>query len=108
LDGRTGITLRHDPERAAERLLPASTFKIPNGIVALETGVIPDPEFVIPFDSSRVRRDGFWAASWSRDHDFTSAFQNSVYWYFQEVARRIGAERMAAHLERFRYGNGSM
>ncbi|MGI9140377.1 MAG: hypothetical protein ACR2GJ_04635 [Gemmatimonadaceae bacterium] len=31
--------VRHNPERAAQRSIPASTFKIPNTLIALETGV---------------------------------------------------------------------
>lgn len=52
--------------------------------------------------------DGFWTPEWSRDHTLRSAFQNSVYWYYQETARRIGEARMAGYLERFSYGNQSM
>ena len=34
--------------------------------------------------------------------------RNSVYWYYQELARAIGAERMQRYLRRFNYGNQSM
>lgn len=106
-NGRTGEVVRHDPARAAERLLPASTFKIPHTLIALETGVVSDADFVIPFDAGR-KRDGFWPDDWSRDHTLRSAFQGSVYWYYQETARRIGPKRMEAYLRRFGYGNGSL
>lgn len=98
----------HNPQRAAERLLPASTFKIPNTLIALETGVATDADFTIPFDSTRDRRDGFWTPEWSRDQTLRSAFQNSVYWYYQEIARRVGATRMREHLSLFEYGNQDM
>lgn len=107
LNGRTGEVIRHDPARAAKRLLPASTFKIPHTLIALETGVVSDAEFVIPFDPSR-KRAGFWSPDWSRDQTLRSAFQGSVYWYFQETARRIGPRRMAESLKRFGYGNESL
>lgn len=106
-NGRTGEVIRHNPARAAERLLPASTFKIPHTLIALETGVVSDAEFVIPFDASR-KRDGFWSPDWSRDQTLRSAFQSSVYWYYQETARRIGPKRMAEYLKRFGYGNESL
>ncbi|MHB8800923.1 MAG: penicillin-binding transpeptidase domain-containing protein [Thermoanaerobaculia bacterium] len=106
-NGRTGEVIRHDPARAAERLLPASTFKVPHTLIALETGVVSDAEFVIPFDASR-KRDGFWSPDWSRDQTLRSAFQSSVYWYYQETARRIGPKRMAEYLKRFGYGNESL
>lgn len=107
VNGRTGETARYNPTRAAERFLPASTFKIPHSLIALETGVVSDGDFLIGFDSTRIR-DGFWTPEWSRDHTLRSAFQNSVYWYYQETARRIGAARMTEYLERFSYGNQSM
>jgi beta-lactamase class D len=106
-NGRTGEVVRHDPARAAERLLPASTFKVPHTLIALETGVVSDADFVIPFDESR-KRDGFWSDDWSRDQTLRSAFQRSVYWYYQETARRIGPKRMAEYLKRFGYGNESL
>ena len=43
--------------------------------------------------------------SWNRDHDLRSAVSNSVLWYFQETARRIGPERMAKGVKALRYGN---
>ncbi|MGH8726962.1 MAG: penicillin-binding transpeptidase domain-containing protein [Burkholderiales bacterium] len=30
---------------------------------------------------------------------------NSVVWYYQELARRIGRERLQAYVDRFEYGN---
>src|SRR5712671_5145762 len=34
-----------------------------------------------------------------------SAFSNSVVWYYQELARRIGPKRMADFVQRLDYGN---
>jgi beta-lactamase class D len=39
-----------------------------------------------------------------RPHD-QHALPNSVVWYCQEVARRIGSARMQAYVDRFAYGN---
>ncbi len=50
------------------------------------------------------RQEG-WPKSWSRDHDLTSAIRNSVVWYYQELARRVGAERMSREVSRIGYGN---
>src|SRR5690606_25194157 len=38
-------------------------------------------------------------------HTLRTALPASVVWYYQELARRIGAERMQAYLDRFEYGN---
>jgi hypothetical protein len=60
LDGATGMLARYNADRAAERFLPASTFKIPNSLIALETGAATGAEFTIVYDSARARTPGFW------------------------------------------------
>ncbi len=78
---------------------PASTFKICNSLIGLETGVIKDENFVIPWDS--VVRNPVW----DRDHDLRTAFANSTVWYYQELARRVGGQKMKYSLEKANYGN---
>lgn len=85
----------------AERLSPCSTFKIPNSLIGLETGVIADEGFVIKWDG--VKRD---REEWNRDHSLASAIKVSVVWYYQELARRVGQERMQKLLSAIPYGNG--
>lgn len=99
-DAARGVTRVVNPERAAARYVPASTFKIPNTIIGLETGVIPDERFTLRWDGVQRR-----VPDWNRDHDLASAMKHSVVWFYQEVARRIGAERMQAHLDALGYGN---
>lgn len=101
----TGRVVRHDPARAARRFLPASTFKIPHTLIALETGVLTGPEQELPWDSAMAPPEAHWPRTWLGSQTLRSAFRNSVYWYYQEVARRIGEERMRQWLARFDYGN---
>jgi beta-lactamase class D len=79
---------------------PASTFKICNSLIGLETGVIKDENFVLPWDS--VTR---WLPTWNKDQDLKSAFKNSTVWYYQELARRVGGEKMKYWLDLANYGN---
>lgn len=79
---------------------PASTFKIPNSLFALQAGAIPDAETVLPWDSV-VRQ----IPAWNRDHTLRTAIKHSVVWYYQEMARRIGEKRMQAYLDTLAYGN---
>lgn len=88
------------PSMAETGFAPASTFKIPNSLIALETGVAEGPEFALAWDG--VERS---VESWNRDHVLRTAYQNSVVWYYQELARRIGAERMQHFVDAFDYGN---
>ena len=82
-----------------EPFIPASTFKICNSLIGLETGVITDENFVIPWDSVARSTD------WDKDHSLKTAFQTSAVWYYQELARRVGGEKMKYWLNKVSYGN---
>lgn len=98
--------IRHNSARAQQRFIPASTYKIPNSLIALETGVAESAEHIISWNGTTA--EGFWSPTWSKDHTLRSAFKHSVYWYYQSLARDIGAERMQAYLDQFNYGNRSI
>jgi beta-lactamase class D len=85
---------------AETRFPPMSTFKIPNTMIGLQTGVITGEDFSLEWDG--VKRD---IPDWNRDHDLASALKYSVVWYYQEVARRIQPRRMKRWLDRIDYGN---
>jgi len=87
-------------ERAARRYIPASTFKIANSIIALETGVVQDENEVIPYGG---RPQPFKA--WERDMSMREAIAASSVPIYQEIARRVGLERYRDWLARLDYGN---
>ena len=91
---------RYNPVRSAERFLPASTFKIINSLIGLETGIIPDENYVIKWDGTR-----YDIPSWNQDHTLKSAISNSVVWYYQELARRVGQDQMQKNIDAINYGN---
>lgn len=86
---------------ADERVNPCSTFKILNSMIALDSGVVRDENETIKWDGV-VR--GYPA--WNQDHSMRSAISVSVVWFYQEMARRVGAERMARIVAQAHYGNG--
>lgn len=90
----------HNSQRCERGFLPASSFKILNAMIGLETGVVTSKDMVIPWDG--VVRD---VESWNRDHTLASAIQYSVVPYFQEMARRIGPERMKKYVYEADYGH---
>jgi beta-lactamase class D len=92
--------IRYNPERCAARFLPASTFKIMNSLIGLETDVIPDEDYVIKWDGTK-----YDIPAWNQDHTLKTAIQNSVVWYYQELARRVGQERMQRYVDAAGYGN---
>ncbi len=74
--------------------LPASTFKILNSLIGLQTGVITNEKMVIPWD--HVVRSN---AAWNADLTMEQAFKLSAVPYYQEVARRIGKDTMQHWLD---------
>lgn len=81
--------------------LPASTFKIINSLIGLQTGSISSNSMVIPWD--RVHRS---VEAWNKDLNMYEAFRVSSVPYYQEVARRIGKDTMQFWLDSLKYGAG--
>lgn len=92
----------------ASRHAPWSSFKIPNLLIALETGVAAGLEAARRWDPARRPALPYWPAAWRRDHTLRSAFEDSAVWYFQDVATEVGADRYRAILSRWRYGNAEV
>ncbi|RYZ10825.1 MAG: class D beta-lactamase [Comamonadaceae bacterium] len=90
----------HDPRRAGQRFTPASTFKIPHTLFALDAGLVRDEFEKIAWDG--VRRP---VAAWNADQDLRSAMRNSTVWVYERFAARLGPERETAYLRRIGYGN---
>lgn len=90
----------YNPSQSKQPFTPASTFKICNSLIGLETGVIRDENFVIKWDGV-VRQ----VVAWNKDQDMKTAFKNSTVPYYQELARRVGGKRMKYWLNKAIYGN---
>ncbi len=89
--------------RAKMGFIPASTFKIPNALIGLEVGAISDENEVFKWDGKpKIRHE------WEQDQTLATGMKYSTVWMFQEVARRIGKERMKEWLARMDYGNKDM
>lgn len=79
--------------------LPASTFKIVNALIGLQTGRITNDSMVIKWDGiERPVKD------WNKDLTMYQAFRVSAVPYFQEVARRVGRDTMQLWLDSVSYG----
>lgn len=79
---------------------PASTFKIVNSLIGLQTGVISSEKMVIPWDGI-VRSN----PDWNKDLTMEQAFKVSAVPYYQEVARRIGKDTMQRWLDSLGYAS---
>jgi beta-lactamase class D len=100
IDARTGAMRATDARRAARRFVPASTFKIPNSLIALETGAVRDENEVVPYGGKPQ-----FIKAWERDMSLREALPASSVPVYQEIARRVGLERYRDWLARFDYGN---
>lgn len=80
---------------------PCSTFKIWNSLIGLEEGILTEPD--APFWKWDGEERSF--AAWNADQTWRSAFAASCVPAFQELARKIGVERMQTWLQKLDYGN---
>lgn len=99
------IEQRFNAERCTERYSPCSTFKIPNTLIGLEAGVIEDATYTVAWDSAKNPRQSWWPEAWAQDHNLTSAFDNSVVWWYQDVANEVGGKNYTNYLTWYTYGN---
>lgn len=88
------------PEHCALPLSPCSTFKIPNAMIGMQEGVVSGPEHLKHWDGTERERQVT-----NRDHTLATAIEQSVVWYFQDLARDVGTDRMQAWLDQLDYGN---
>lgn len=93
------IYLGYNLERCNIAFCPASTFKIPNTLIALESGVATT-ETVFKWNGEK-RRFSYW----ERDVTLKEAFKASSVPVYQEIARCVGAEKMRYYTQLFNYGN---
>ena len=80
------------------RLPPCSTFKIPNSLIALDAGVVT-PMTVFKWDGTPQR-----VSEWEKDADMKTAFRDSILWWYQRVAQKVGQPAYEERLKAFDYG----
>ena len=79
---------------------PASTFKVPNTFIALETKAVRDEKEIFKWDGTPKR-----LKIWEKDYDLDNAYKNSAFWFYQEIAKRVGAKEYHGYLKALDYGN---
>lgn len=101
-DVRAGIksTSVFDEVRAKKRYSPASTYKIPHTLMALDAGAVRDEFQIFRWDG--VARS---FAAHNQDQDLRSAMRNSTIWVYEKFAKEIGQDRARDYLRKLNYGN---
>ncbi|HYJ08737.1 MAG TPA: penicillin-binding transpeptidase domain-containing protein [Polyangiaceae bacterium] len=99
-DTQDGVLSCSDVARCQKAVIPASTFKIPNSMIALETGVVEGPDTVLPWD-----RKQYQVENWNQDLKFRDAFRVSCVPCYQAIARKVGEAGERDWVEKLGYGN---
>lgn len=99
-NGANEFTIYNLKQFTDSTYLPASTFKIVNSLIGLQTGKIVNEKMIIPWDG--VVRP---IEAWNHDMPMFEAFKVSCVPYYQEVARRIGKDTMQYWLDSIGYAS---
>jgi beta-lactamase class D len=92
--------IRYNPGLCDSGYIPASTFKIPNSVIALEEGVVKDSNQVFIWDGHE------WPSNeWNRDQTLKTAIKYSCVWVFMDIAEQIGIDTYYRYINEFDYGN---
>ncbi|OJJ17946.1 hypothetical protein BKI52_29255 [marine bacterium AO1-C] len=89
----------NDFDWAKRGQLPASTFKIPNSLIALEVGTVKDDSTLLKWDGKKR-----YLKIWEKDMIFRQGFHLSCLPCYQELSRKAGEEQMQAWVDKLKYG----
>jgi len=103
LDRGKNRLIEHNQERARQRFVPASTFKIVNALIGLSGGAVESVDVILPYGGQPQP-----FLSWEKDMSLREAMPISNVPIYQELARRIGLEEMTRAVEAFSYGNAEV
>ena len=95
-----GLVYVHNDNRSTTRFSPASTFKIPNTLIALDAAIVTSADSTFSWDGTERG-----VPAWNKDQTLRSALQVSCVWCYQEIARKVGNDRYASALAGMDYGN---
>jgi len=90
----------HNKSRSEKQYVPASTFKILNSMIAIQTSAIGSVNDTIKWDGT----DKGWK-KWNSDQTMRTAMPISCVWFYQELAKRIGEKQMQTWIDKTAYGN---
>lgn len=104
----TGQQCRLSGSDLQTRHAPWSTFKIPNLLIALETGAVDDIDDWSDWNPALRPAAGYWPDTWRRGQTLGSAFRHSAVWYFQDIALDVTAPQYRTILTEWGYGNAAV
>ena len=88
--------------------LPASTFKIINLLIALETTAIKDENEIVKWVGSTDTVKYGYRPEIYHDMSVKEAFELSAGWVFVELAKKMGKDTYKKYLTESKYGNNNL
>lgn len=88
--------------------LPASTFKIINLLIALETKTIKDENEIVNWVGSTDTVKYGYRPEIYHNMPVKEAFELSAGWVFVELAKKIGKDKYKKYLTKCKYGNNDL
>jgi beta-lactamase class D len=83
--------------------IPASTFKIPHALIALEEKVINDTNEIIKWNGHE------WPHKvWNQDQTLITSMKYSCIWVYFGFAEKIGIDKYYDYVNKFDYGNKNL
>lgn len=105
-DADSGKLILQSGTACSERVTPASTFKLAISLMGYDAGVLKDAKApALPYQTGYPDWGG---DAWRRDITPTEWISKSVFWYSQQVVKRVGQERFAKYAKAFHYGNADV
>lgn len=102
-DTQDGVVGCSNLKKCQTAVTPASTFKIPHSMVALETGVVEGPDTLLPWSHQTYTNN-----DWNQDLTFRDAFRLSCVPCYRAIARKLGDATEQEWLNKLGYGNRSI
>jgi len=92
--------IRYNSNLCDTGYIPASTFKIPNSLIALEEKVVLDTNQIIKWNGKE------WPnKEWNQDQTLKTAMKYSCIWVYFGFAEQIGIDKYYEYIKSFNYGN---
>lgn len=107
VDLGTGERCRLEDSDLATKHAPWSTFKIPNLLIALDTGAASGLDHWRDWDTESRPAAAYWPADWRQGQTLGTAFKRSAVWYFRDIAREVGGAAYRGRLGEWGYGNAA-
>ncbi len=90
----------YNRKKADKRFSPASTFKIYNALIGLDSKNLKDENSEFKWDGKNREY-----LIWNDNHTLESAIKYSVVWYFKKLALMVGKQNMNKYIKKLNYGN---